>query len=138
MSQGNKELVRRWFEALTKHDVDSMVSMVADDFINNSSTNQGKDGVRAEVEYWLAAFPDASVSIEELIAEGNRVVARLSVTGTHGGAFLGVEPTGKRISVQEIDIARIENDRIAEVWAAPDVFGMLSQLGALPAEESVS
>jgi len=87
-----------------------------------------------EGEYWFKAFPDASVSIEDLIAEGDRVVIRLTANGTHGGDFLGVTPTGRRITMQEIDIARIENGLIAEMWAAPDVYGMLAQLGALQPE----
>ena len=135
MSQENKDLVRRWFEAYSRHDVDAVAGMVAPDFINNSSTNQGRDGVRAELDYWYSAFPDASVAIEDLIEEGDRVVARLTATGTHKGELMGAPPSGKQITAQEIDIFRIENGQIAEVWAAPDVFGMLTQLGLLAAEE---
>jgi C-1 hydroxylase len=137
VSQENKELVRRWFEALTRHDVDGVADMVAEDLIHNSSTNQGRDGVRAELDYWFSAFPDASVSVEDLIAEGDRVVARVTSSGTHGGEFMGSPATGKRISVQEVDIFRIENDKIAEAWSAVDFFGMLTQLGLLPSEEPV-
>ena len=138
MSQANKELVRTWYEALSRHDVDSVAAMVTVDFVNNSSTNQGRDGVRAELDYWFSAFSDAAVAVEDLIAEGDRVVARVTSTGTHDGPFMGAPPTGIRISIQEIDIFRIENDEIAETWAAPDIFAMLSQLGLVPAEESMS
>jgi SnoaL-like domain len=62
MSQENRDLVRRWFEALSRHDADSVADMVTSDFVNNSSTNQVRDGVRAELDYWFSAFPDASVS----------------------------------------------------------------------------
>ena len=137
MSQENKELVRRWFEALSRHDADSAADMVTIDFVHNSSTNQGRDGVRAELEYWFGAFPDASVSVEDLIAEGDRVVARVTTSGTHGGEFMGSPATGKRISVQEVDILRIEDGKIAEGWAAVDFYGMLTQLGLLPSEEPV-
>ncbi|MEX1124940.1 MAG: ester cyclase [Acidimicrobiia bacterium] len=58
-------------------------------------------------------------------------------SGTHGGDFMGSPPTGKRVSVQEVDIFRIENGEIAEAWAAVDFFGMLTQLGLLPSEEPV-
>lgn len=134
MSAENKELIRRWYEALSRHDVESVVDMVAVDFIHNSSTNQGRDGVRAELDYWFSAFPDASVSVEDLIADGDRVAARATTTGTHGGEFMGTPPTGKRITVEEYDIFRIENGRIAEAWAAVDFYGMLTQLGVLPSE----
>lgn len=137
MSQENRELVRKWFEALSRHDVDVVADMVAGDFIHNSSTNQDRDGVRAELDYWFSAFPDASVSVEDLIAEADRVVARVTSSGTHGGEFMGSPATGKRISVQEVDIFRIENGKIAEAWAAVDFFGMLTQLGLLPSEEAV-
>lgn len=137
MSQENRELVRKWFEALSRHDVDVVADVVAGDFIHNSSTNQGRDGVRAELDYWFSAFPDASVSVEDLIAEADRVVARVTSSGTHGGEFMGSPATGKRISVQEVDIFRIENGKIAEAWAAVDFFGMLTQLGLLPSEEAV-
>ena len=76
-------------------------------------------------------------SLEDLIADGDRVVARVTTSGTHGGEFMGAPATGKRISVQEVDIFRIENGKIAEAWAAVDFFGMLTQLGLLPAEEPV-
>ena len=138
MSQENKELVRTWVEALSRHDVDTMLHLVTDDFVNNSSSNQGREGVRAEVDFWLSAFPDASVSIEDLIAEGDRVVARLTSRGTHGGDFMGTPPTGRSIAIQEIDIVRIENGKLAEIWAAPDIFSMLVQLGALPAGEEAA
>jgi C-1 hydroxylase len=137
MSQENKELVRKWFEALSRHDADSAADMVTSDFVHNSSTNQGREGVRAELDYWFSAFPDASVSVEDLIAEGDRVVARVTSSGTHGGEFMGAPATGKRISVQEVDILRIENGRIAEAWAAVDFYGMLTQLGLLPSEVPV-
>ena len=137
MSQENKELVRGWFEALSRHDVDAVAEMVAIDFVNNSSTNQGREGVRAELDYWFSAFPDASISVEDLIAEGDRVVARVTSIGTHGGDFMGSPATGRRVSVQEVDIFRIENGKIAEAWAAVDFYGMLTQLGLLPVEEPV-
>jgi C-1 hydroxylase len=136
MSQENKELVRRWYEAFSRHDVDSVAEMVAPDLVHHNSTNQGRDGVRAEVAYWYGAFPDASVAIDDLIAEGDRVVARLTASGTHRGEFMGTPPSGKPISIQEIDIFRIENGLIAEIWAAPDIFGLVIQLGMLPAEET--
>ena len=75
--------------------------------------------------------------VEDLIGEGDRVVARVTTSGTHGGEFMGSPATGKRISVQEVDIFRIEDGRIAEGWTAVDFFGMLTQLGLLPSEEPV-
>ncbi|MEX0825994.1 MAG: ester cyclase [Acidimicrobiia bacterium] len=136
VSQENKELVRRWYEAYNRHDVDAVAEMVAPDFINNSSTNQGRDGVRAELAYWYGAFPDATIAVEDLIEEGDRVVARVTARATHQGEFMGAPPSGKQITAQEIDIFRIENGLLGEVWAAPDIFGVLTQLGLLAGEET--
>jgi C-1 hydroxylase len=134
METDNKELVRAFFEAWSRRDVEKAAGLVAEDFVNNSSASQGRDGVREEGEYWFTAFPDASVSIEDVIAEGDRVVVRLTARATHGGSFMGAEPTGKQVVFQEIDIARVENGLIAEMWAAPDVYGMMAQLGLLESE----
>lgn len=132
MSTENKEVTRRFFEAWSQQDLETAASLVAEDFVNNSSTSQGREGILEEGEYWFSAFPDAAVSIEDLFAEGDKVVVRLRTTATHQGEFFGAAPTGKQIDVHEIDIARIEDGLIAEMWATPDIYGMLTQLGLLP------
>lgn len=136
MSQENKDLVRRFFEAYSRHDVEAAVALVTEDVVNHHSTLQGRDGFREELAYWYAAFPDLSVTVEDVIAEGDRVAVRATARGTHGGELMGMPASGKRIEVQEIDIARIEGGKIAEVWAAPDLFSALQQLGMLPSEEA--
>jgi predicted ester cyclase len=108
---------------------------VTEDFSNNSSASQGRDGIYEEGQYWFSAFPDAKVSIEELLAEGDKVVVRLHSTATHQGEFFGAPPTGNAVEVNEIDIFRVENGLIAEAWAAPDIYGLLSQIGVLSAPE---
>jgi predicted ester cyclase len=77
-------------------------------------------------------FPIFRFRLRLLLAEGDLVAARHMVIGTHTGEFLGVPPTGKHVSVQEMDVFRIENGVIVESWSAPDLFGMLSQIDALP------
>lgn len=136
MSQESKDVVRRFFEAYSRHDVEAAVAVVTEDVVNHHSTLQGRDGFREELAYWYAAFPDVSVTVEDLVAEGDRVAARITARGTHGGEFMGMPATGKRIEVQEIDIARIEDGKIAEIWAAPDMFSALQQLGMLPSGEA--
>jgi len=121
MSNKNKDVVRRWFDAVNRHDVDAVAELVAPDMVNHSSRNQGREGVRAEITYWLTAFPDAEVPLEEVVAEGDLVSVRHGVIRTHQGEFLGVAPTGKRVSVQEMDIFRIKDGLIVESWSAPDL-----------------
>jgi steroid delta-isomerase-like uncharacterized protein len=79
------------------------------------------------------AFPDLHITVEDLIAEGDKVVARNTVTGTHQGEYMGVPPTGKSITYNEIFIARLVNGRIAETWGVVDVLSQMRQLGVIPA-----
>jgi hypothetical protein len=78
------------------------------------------------------AFPDLRVTAEDVIAEGDRVVVRNSVTGTHQGEYMGVPPTGRSVTYDEIFIARFSDGRIAETWGVVDVLSQMRQLGAIP------
>jgi steroid delta-isomerase-like uncharacterized protein len=78
------------------------------------------------------AYPDLHVAIEDLIAEGDKVVSRNVVTGTHKGEYMGISPTGKSVTYNEIFIFRFVNGRIAETWGVVDVLSQLRQLGAMP------
>jgi predicted ester cyclase len=80
----------------------------------------------------LRAYPDLHVTIEDLIAEGDKVVARNTVTGTHQGEYLGVAPTGRAVTYNEIFIFRFVNGMIAETWGVVDVVSQLKQFGAIP------
>jgi steroid delta-isomerase-like uncharacterized protein len=81
----------------------------------------------------LRAFPDLHVAVEDLIAEGDKVVCRNSVTGTHHGEYMGLPPTGKSVTYNEIFIFRFVNGRIAETWGVVDVLSQMKQLGAISA-----
>jgi predicted ester cyclase len=80
----------------------------------------------------LRAFPDLHVTIEDLIAEGDKIVSRNTVTGTNLGDYMGRAPTGKRVAYDEIFIFRFAGGRIAETWGVVDVFSQMKQLGAIP------
>ena len=82
------------------------------------------------------AFPDLHVTVHELIAEGDKVVGRNSVSGTHQGENMGLAPTGKSVTYNEIMIFRFANGRIAETWGVVDVFSQMKQLGRWPAGSS--
>ncbi len=81
---------------------------------------------------YLAAFPDAKATVEELLADGDKVVARVSIRGTHQGAFRGIAPTGKPIALLGINIFRIANGKIVEHWAVRDDLSFLQQVGLFP------
>jgi steroid delta-isomerase-like uncharacterized protein len=96
----------------------------------------GATGARALKEVFMRlhrAYPDLHITIEDLIAEGDKVVSRNSVTGTHRGEYMGIAPTGKSVTYDEIFIFRFLNGRIAETWGVVDVLSQLRQLGAIPA-----
>jgi len=84
----------------------------------------------------LRGLPDLHLTIEDLIAEGDKVVMRASVTGTHQGQYMGVQPTGKSIIYNEIFIWRFVGGRIAEMWGVVDICSQLKQLGVIPAQRT--
>ena len=93
----------------------------------------GPQGVKDYLyEPWFAAFPDAQFTLEDLIAEGDKVVGRVTMRATHRGAFMGIAPTGKHVTVTGIAIWRIEEGKMAEMWQNWDALGLLQQLGAIP------
>lgn len=97
-----------------------------------------KEGVTALFRMYIAAFPDLRMVPEDVIASGDKVVARVRATGTHRGAFMGMPPTGKQVDVQLIDIIRFGDDgRAREHWGVFDQLGMMQQLGAIPGARPV-
>lgn len=81
------------------------------------------------IHAFQAAFPDLRFTVEDLIAEGDRVVFRATMRGTHGGHFRDIAPTGKPITVAVLDIVRVEEGAFAEQWGGPDLFDLFEQLG---------
>ena len=123
-TEGNKAVVRRlWEEVWNRADL-----AVADQIFDAAYAAHEK----AFVPFVLAAFPDSRVTVEDLIAEGDKVVTRFTWRGTHHGEFMGVPPTGRRVEVGGIWIHRLENERIVEgrEWGQVDWLGLLRQLGA--------
>jgi steroid delta-isomerase-like uncharacterized protein len=94
---------------------------------------QGPAGYLEIIAMMRRGFPDIQWTLEETIAEGQKIAARFTMRGTHMGEFLGASPTGKTISVQAINFYRIANAQIIEERGQPDLLGLLQQIGALPA-----
>lgn len=92
----------------------------------------GPQGLKWLIAILRTAFPDLQCTVEDEIREGDKVAAHWTMRGTHKGLFLGNPPTGKRVEVQGIIFARIENDRIIEDWTLTDQMGILQQLGIVP------
>jgi steroid delta-isomerase-like uncharacterized protein len=94
----------------------------------DSSPWHGPEGVKDRVRVVRTAFPDWTETVEDIIAEDDRIVTRFVCTGTHRAVFLGIEPTGRRVRVAEIAIYRIEDHKIAEQWLFQDITGLHRQL----------
>jgi len=131
----NKNLVRRLFEeVLNGGRLELLDALVAPAYVENSPAPgqvPGPAGVKAKIEALRTAFPDVRFVLEELVSEGAIVAARYHWEGTHGGAFLGIPPTGRRVSVRGMDFYRFADGWLVEHWDNVDEFGMLSQLGDL-------
>lgn len=93
----------------------------------------GPELVKQIARFFRSAFPDLNIAVEDLIAEGDRVAARVTIMGTHQGELMGIPPTGKRVEVSSIDIIRFEDGKAAEHWGETDIMSMMQQLGVVPA-----
>ena len=133
----NKAIVRRFIEAYNNRNVDYLKlidDFVAPDYIDHSK-NVGREGLKQLFIMGLNAFPDWHESIEDIIAEGDKVWVRLSYTGTHKGEFMGLSPTGKKIRAEAVDIYRIVNGKLAEYWNVTDNVNIFKQVGAIEITE---
>lgn len=93
----------------------------------------GLQNFKRDLATLRVAFPDAVFKIDDLIGEGDKLVDRFTVTGTHKGPFVGISPTGRRVALPGISVVRIDGGKVVERWGISDQLGLLQQLGALPA-----
>ena len=126
----NKAIVRRFIEAYNKRNLDLIDDFVAPDYVDHTN-KVGREGLKQLFNMGLKAFPDWHETIEDIIAEGDKVWVRLAYTGTHKGEFLGLAPTGKKITAKDVDIYRIVNGKLAEYWSVTDNVNILKQIGAI-------
>jgi steroid delta-isomerase-like uncharacterized protein len=128
---------RRLYDLVGTGDIDAFGELLADDFIEHEEAPglaPTKDGVKSFFRMQLAAFPDLRMAVEDVVADGNKVVTRVRYTGTQTGEFMGMPATGKSVDVQLIDIFRFADDgRVGEHWGVIDLMAMMQQLGVVPA-----
>ncbi len=130
----NKDNVRRIFAALNEKDLDGVISYYTPDcrFHGWGPQTLTTDGYKANMSGLLAAFPDSHFQMNDVIAEGDRVVVPHTLRGTHQADFQGVPASGKSIAIDAIVIFRLENGKPAELWLSADFLGILQQIGAIP------
>jgi steroid delta-isomerase-like uncharacterized protein len=128
---------RRLYDLINARDIDGFARHLADDFVEHEETPglaPTKAGVEAFFRMQLAGFPDMHMHVEDVVASGDKVVARVRYTGTHRGEFMGMPATGKGVDVQLIDMFRFGDDGLVrEHWGVMDALAMMQQLGVVPA-----
>jgi steroid delta-isomerase-like uncharacterized protein len=129
----NKNIVRQMFEAISRQDLDSMDDLMANDFVLHiheqllQGWESGKQFLRDE----FIAFPDLSIEIEEMVAEGDLVCVRVRETATHDGPYRGLASTGRKLSYTVVAFWRLDNQKIAEGWTVFDRLNFFEQLGVI-------
>jgi steroid delta-isomerase-like uncharacterized protein len=132
----NSITMRRAYERINDGDLDGFATLLADDFVEHEETPgfpPTKQGVLEFFRAYRAAFPDLHMTPEDVLASGDKTVARVRATGTHRGDLMGIPPTGKHVDVQLIDIMQFdETGSVREHWGVVDMMAMMQQLGMAP------
>ncbi len=137
---GDKATFGRFYDAMNTRDAE-LISKTIDELVEPDALIRTPlpieaTGARKLKEVFARlhrAYPDLHVTVEDVIAEGDKIVSRNTVTGTHRGEYMGIPPTGKSVTYNEIFIVRFADGRIAETWGVVDVFSQMKQLGVIPA-----
>mgnify|MGYP001380126401 CR=1 FL=1 len=135
-AEENKAIVRKYLdEAWSKRNVGILDELMAPNYaryLPGQDKPLDREGQKQRIAGFHAAMPDLAFFVEDLFAEGDRVVFRVMIRGTQQGAFMGIAPTGKQLTVTAIDIARLENGKIVDHWGQMDMLGLMRQLELVP------
>ena len=140
-AEENKALTRRSWEIVTEGNLDTLedalAEVYADDIVLHEPDEdvRGVEGLKQFVTMIRSAIPDLRITLEEDIAEGDKVVSRWSAQGTHQGELMGIAPKGNQVMITGITIHRIEEGKIVEEWENWDALGLMQQIGAIPSPE---
>jgi predicted ester cyclase len=134
-TEENKALMYRVYECFSQNNLDVLDELIASDFTDhNPNPGQGPalEGLKQFISSMHTVLYGLQVNVEDMVTEGDKVVARLRISGTHRGEFMGVAPTGNQVTFTGIDILRIADGKVVEHWGNVDELGMLRQLGVIP------
>ncbi len=136
-TEENKAASRRFYEEVINQKQLAVVDEVAGDNYHSHDfppgLPPGREGLKIFISVFHAAFPDGHLTIDQMIAEGDTVATRLTFHGTHTGEFQGIAPTGKKVTIPALDMARFESGKLVEHWGGPNQMSLLQQLGVIPA-----
>ncbi len=137
-AEENKAIIRRFFEeGPSKGNLSVAGELLSPDFVIHIPlpSSPGVKGINEVITTCRAAFEHLNVTVEDMIAEGNNVAARFTAHGIHKGNFMGLQATGKPITMTGIEIFRIKDGKITELWGEVNLLGLMQQLGIFPAPE---
>ena len=130
MLEQNKALIRRFYAEVVNGRKDELIDeMIAEDFDDHAARDKGREHFKTLYHVMIRIFPDIQASLQDLIAEGDEVVARVEFTATQADSFRGFPATNRQITYSGMDIFRIKDGKLTERWAQRDFLGMLERLG---------
>jgi len=134
-TEENKALVRRWFAEIDRGNLGAVDELLAPDYVDHSPAipglPPGREGIRQANLLLSAAFRDSVHTIEEQLAEGDKVMTRVTTRATFVGPFLGFAPTGQTVEISGIAVHRVAAGKLAEHWAHADMLGFMQRIGAV-------
>jgi predicted ester cyclase len=131
----SKQLIRRFYtEVVGGGDYSNLDDFVATEYVDHNAAEGGRgpEVVRTHLEAIRMTLPDFTIQIEDIFAEGDHVITRVTGRGTHLGEWMGIKPTAREVRLKGINIDRVDRGRIAEHWGEADTIGMLTQMGVDP------
>ena len=137
VAEENKAAKRRYFDAFNSQNLDAIHELFAPDYvlhIAGSPDVEGRETLKEMVAGSLATLSDATLTADDMMAEGDKVATRWKITAIHSGEFMGVPPTNQQITIHGIIIDRFEDGKVVEAWESMDMYGLMTQPGALPSQ----
>lgn len=134
-TQQNKAALRHIHEIKSNGNFEKLDEVIATNYVDHSAPAGTPAGIAGVKQIWTVgrtAFPDFKIKAEDMIAEGDKVVARVTMHGTHKGEFQGIAPTGKEVTMNMIEITRFVDGKLVERWEQTDNMGMMHQLNSMP------
>jgi steroid delta-isomerase-like uncharacterized protein len=136
MSEENKAVVRKWVEAFNEGNLEAVDELLTDSYVRhdpNSPLVRGPEEEKQLIAMYRSAFPDLSFTVEDMVAEDDKVVTRVGISATHKGELFGIPPTEERLLFTAMEFYPLTEGRIDEQWVNVDTLGMMQQIGAIPA-----
>lgn len=134
IEERNKKLMGDFIETWNSGKLNELTNYWSPDIVHHTRADHDRESIMKSYATTMQAFPDLRWDVDDIIAEGDKVVARLTGHATHTGEFMGVPPTNKKITCRSVDICRIQDDQIVEHWGLLDELAISAQLDLIPEE----